>query len=180
MTTNNPATAATIAQAAAATELSKTKAKHALRLESIISLAEKIKPDVIQDGGQFNVHKEVFTLNMPEGVTSESYKLATNYANDFASAATRAVGELAFEYLATTPDVKDATMKANLIGGHVEAVFERQRTFPGINGGKDTVRHGYTTIKMVNSGMKGPTSVMTPTHQFLAKLAEETFLKDNT
>jgi hypothetical protein len=180
-TSNNNPAAAEIAQKSAVEQASATKAKHLLRLESIVSLAEKIKPDVIQDGNQFNIHKEVFTKNMPDDVTPESYKAAINYGNDFASASTRAVGMLAFEYLASEPGTKDAFMKASLIGGHVEATFERQRTFPAIkDGGKDIVKNGYTTIKMVNTGMKGATSVMTPTHQFLAKLAEETFLKDNS
>jgi hypothetical protein len=156
------------------------KAKHQARLDYVIELSEKIAPDVIQDGNKFTVHKEVFTKNMPDGVTPDSFKAASEYSNAFASASTRAVGLMALEYLATNPDTKDAELKASMIGGHVEATFERERTFPAIKeGGKDIVKPGYTVVKMVNTGMKGATSVMTPTHQALAARAEELFLSKN-
>ena len=125
--------------------------------EHISSLAGKLKETLATEtnGTTLKMHHDgnVYTENLPEGITPELARKVHEYDVDITMALTHAAGQVAIENFTTNGDLTDAVYTAKLDTNKLEVCFDRSKTFqvPPKDGGEPSsiTKHCNTTVKFV-------------------------------
>ena len=125
--------------------------------EHIASLAGKLKETLVTEtnGTTLKMSHEgnVYTENLPEGITQELARKVHEYDVDITMALTHAAGQVAIENFTTNGDLTDATYTAKLDTNKLEVSFDRSKTFqvPPKDGGEPSsiTKNCNTTVKFV-------------------------------
>lgn len=112
--------------------------------EEVQKLADVlVKGIAVKADGTTEVQKDLYTANLPEGLTEETVKSVSKYNSTFVAAGAKAVGQLAVEAMAKHKAVDSVSASLSMTGrDHVDFTVHRQKEYPNPAGGDKIVKKG--------------------------------------
>lgn len=116
--------------------------------EKVNELAAKISYAFsINKDGKCEVDKDVYTSNLPEGLTKETIESVNDYNSTFYPAATKAFGEVSINGMKANKGIEELKASIPLAGKNtLNLSIERETTYSGALTGKEPTTH-YGTVR---------------------------------
>lgn len=119
------------------------EAKKELKDEVKTLAAALTKGITVKADGTTDVQKDLYTANLPEGLTEDTVKAVSTYNSTFVAAGAKAVGTLAVEAMAKHKAVDSVSASLSMTGrDHVDYTVHRQKEYPNPAGGDKIVKKG--------------------------------------
>lgn len=120
--------------------------------ETVRSIADIVKPQLLIEGGKVAIPTEAFEQSLPDGITIQTVKTVQNHVQNYSRGLDVAVGETAIEFMAQNPEVDTIYAKTKLGHDTYNAAVDRARNLPaGIGAGRKDVQ-GHITSGLTPAG----------------------------
>ena len=126
----------------------------------------------VKNDGTTEVQKDLYTKNLPEGLTEETVKSVSDYNNTFVAAGAYAVGELAVAAMAKHKTVDSVSAEIHMTGrDHINYTVHRQKEYPNPAGGDKIVKKGVVDASLHIQGGVTKSGQLKVSRELIAEMA---------
>ena len=137
------------------------------------ALAEVMTKGIeVKADGTTTVQKDLYTANLPEGLTEETVASVSKYNSTFVAAGASAIGSLAVAAMAKHKNIESVSAEVPMVGkDRVNYTVHRQKEYPNPAGGDKIVKKGEVSASLHIQGAVTKTGQLKLVREQIADLA---------